>query len=308
MRSKGGVLVILLRFCKKGKTAGKIPAVLSLRKTFDHDVKRFWKVAIEATISAVSLQKEKHMVIGKFTQQGDVYTGRLYSIGFACEYVTFSPVPAKLGKGPDFVVLGVPFEQDESEFELGAAWAKTSKAGKAYLSVKLDGPSLVQPIHCALTKQQDGSHALVWNREARKDDEQSAAAWEQGGPAGRKLVGLLSAAREKTQRAGEGDGSHPAPALVTLGGHRDSSLYRALILPENHLGLNTPESARGRASRMARRDSGGPWSRGGEGTAGIIGTGRGDGFLRRWAVVIESLKATPSEPKFYRVYEKQPDG
>jgi uncharacterized protein (DUF736 family) len=44
------------------------------------------------------------------------------------------------------------------------------------LSVKLDSPALNAPINCALTKQANGSHALVWNREARKDEEQSAAA------------------------------------------------------------------------------------------------------------------------------------
>ena len=75
---------------------------------------------------------------------------------------------------PDFVVLGAPSEED-GEFEFGAAWAKTSKAGKPYLSVKLDGPTLAQPINCALTKQQDGSHALVWNRKDAKADEQPAA-------------------------------------------------------------------------------------------------------------------------------------
>ena len=55
--------------------------------------------------------------------------------------------------------------------ELGAAWAKTSKAGKPYLSVKLDGPTLVAPINCALTKQANGPFALVWNRKDAKADE-----------------------------------------------------------------------------------------------------------------------------------------
>src|SRR3954464_6562335 len=59
----------------------------------------------------------------------------------------------------------------------------------------------------------------------------------------------------KSQRAGKA-GSQPAPALVTLDGHRLSSLYRGPILRPNHLGLNTPESARGSASRMARSGSG----------------------------------------------------
>jgi uncharacterized protein (DUF736 family) len=116
------------------------------------------------------------MMIGKFTQQGEVYAGSIYGIGFAIPHVVFSPVPAKLGDSqPDFVVLGSPSEED-GEFELGAAWAKTSKAGKPYLSVKLDGPMLAQPINGALTKQQDGSYALVWNRKDAKADEQLAEA------------------------------------------------------------------------------------------------------------------------------------
>ena len=115
------------------------------------------------------------MIIGTFRQDGDIYIGSIYNIGFGVPWVTFNPVPAKQGNGPDFVVFGAPYEE-HGGVEVGAAWAKTSKAGKAYLSVKLYGPTLTAPINCALTKQQDGSHALVWNREARKDDEQSAAA------------------------------------------------------------------------------------------------------------------------------------
>jgi uncharacterized protein (DUF736 family) len=101
-------------------------------------------------------QKEKHMIIGNFKQHGDdLYAGSVYGMVLNVAYVTFSPVPAKQGNGPDFVVLGAPSEEDEV-CELGAAWKKTSKAGKPYLSVKLDGPTLVQPINCALTKHQDG--------------------------------------------------------------------------------------------------------------------------------------------------------
>src|SRR3954453_21482921 len=110
------------------------------------------------------------VIIGKFTQKGEGYGGNLYGIGFAISYVEFSPVSAKQGNGPDFVVFGASHE-DEPEIELGAAWAKTSKAGKAYLSVKLDSPVLVTPINGALTRQQDGTYALVWNRKEAKAGE-----------------------------------------------------------------------------------------------------------------------------------------
>jgi uncharacterized protein (DUF736 family) len=50
------------------------------------------------------------------------------------------------------------------------------KTGNPYLSVKLDGPTLAQPINGALIRQQDGSYALVWNRKEVKADEQPAEA------------------------------------------------------------------------------------------------------------------------------------
>jgi uncharacterized protein (DUF736 family) len=116
------------------------------------------------------------MMIGKFTQNESSYTGSITTAGLSIPDVTFSPVPAKRGDGPDFVVLGTALGED---FELGAAWAKTSKKDKPYLSVKIDGPILAAPIHCALTKQLDGSYALVWSRradEAEAEPDQQAAA------------------------------------------------------------------------------------------------------------------------------------
>jgi uncharacterized protein (DUF736 family) len=113
------------------------------------------------------------MIIGKFTQQDDSYAGSIYGIGISVPFALFQPVQ-KTGNGPDFIVHGGSSEEDGT-FELGAAWRKTSKKGRAYLSVKLDSPVLAQPINCALTEQQDGSHVLVWNRSDTKADEEHAA-------------------------------------------------------------------------------------------------------------------------------------
>jgi uncharacterized protein (DUF736 family) len=46
------------------------------------------------------------------------------------------------------------FEDESAPYEIGAAWKKTSKTGKPFLSVKLEGPTLVQPINCALTRRE----------------------------------------------------------------------------------------------------------------------------------------------------------
>jgi uncharacterized protein (DUF736 family) len=92
------------------------------------------------------------MIIGKFTQQEDGFIGWINTAGLGLADVRFSPMPVKQGNGPDFIVLGTG---DTGDFELGAAWAKTSKKGKPYLSVRLDSPAFVAPINCGLTKQAD---------------------------------------------------------------------------------------------------------------------------------------------------------
>jgi uncharacterized protein (DUF736 family) len=117
------------------------------------------------------------MMIGQFSQDGDGYVGDMIGLGLKVASITFSPVPARQGSGPDFVVLGN--DEDGRQYEITAAWKRVSeKKGKPYLSVKLDGPTLAAPVHCALIEQQDGTYGLIWNREDRKAEaEKQAAAW-----------------------------------------------------------------------------------------------------------------------------------
>src|SRR5262249_38598831 len=48
-------------------------------------------------------------------------------------------------------------------FEIGAAWKRTSKENTVYHSVKLDDPSLPAPIYANLVEA-EGHYALVWSR------------------------------------------------------------------------------------------------------------------------------------------------
>jgi hypothetical protein len=51
-------------------------------------------------------QREASMMIGKFTQAADgCFEGDIIGLGLKLASITFSPVPAKQGNGPDFVVL-----------------------------------------------------------------------------------------------------------------------------------------------------------------------------------------------------------
>jgi uncharacterized protein (DUF736 family) len=109
-------------------------------------------------------KQEAYMIIGTFTEEGDGYTGSIRCLGLRLENVTFGVVLPKRGDGPDFMVFSQHHE-DDGKLEIGVAWKRVSEEkGKAYLSVKLDAPTFPAPINCALTRQQDGSHALLWNR------------------------------------------------------------------------------------------------------------------------------------------------
>ena len=98
------------------------------------------------------------MIIGKFTKDSaERFSGCIF--GFSSVFsdrVQFAPQE----KGADFIVTEIT---DKMQYEIGAAWRKTSKAGKPYLSVKLDGPALPAPVNCALTKEQEVPSRRWWN-------------------------------------------------------------------------------------------------------------------------------------------------
>jgi uncharacterized protein (DUF736 family) len=109
------------------------------------------------------------MIIGNFTysKAQDTYTGELATLTVAARKVAFRPAEAKGEKAPSYRVIGAGKAGD---VELGAAWKKRSEEGRDYLSVKLDDPSLTQPVNCALVAAGDTPEAfiLVWSRDRRQ--------------------------------------------------------------------------------------------------------------------------------------------
>jgi uncharacterized protein (DUF736 family) len=99
------------------------------------------------------------MIIGKFyLANGGEYNGVIEVLGTdSC--AVFKPQD----RGADYLVTAA-----ENACEFGAAWKRTSRDRKQYLSVKLDSPLLPEPVNCALLQQEDGSYALVWNRSRRQ--------------------------------------------------------------------------------------------------------------------------------------------
>ena len=83
--------------------------------------------------------------------------------------IVFAPVENQTDKGPAYrVTIGT--------FEAGAAWKRTSEAGNAYVSVKLNDPSFFGgTIYPVLVKSETAGYVLDWNPQPRKSRPQPNA-------------------------------------------------------------------------------------------------------------------------------------
>lgn len=100
---------------------------------------------------------EATATIGHFTPAKDGYEGtiRTLTMNVKARFVAVDKKPSD--KVPDFRICA-------GKAELGAAWSKkTNGDGEEYLSVTLDDPSLLAPVHTALFEK-DSKAQLVWNR------------------------------------------------------------------------------------------------------------------------------------------------
>lgn len=109
------------------------------------------------------------MIIGNFSydKKADTYAGDITTLTFQRTDVQLRPAE-KTGaaKEPDYrVVTKTP----NGTVEFGAAWSRTSEAGKAFLSVQIDDPALSEPLNAALFATDSGKGAtLVWSRFKKK--------------------------------------------------------------------------------------------------------------------------------------------
>ncbi|MCB1521189.1 MAG: DUF736 domain-containing protein [Hyphomicrobiaceae bacterium] len=101
-------------------------------------------------------------IIGTFTPMKDGYAGTIRTLSVNAK-VHLIAVDGKSSEGaPDYRLLA-------GGFEIGAAWRHTRKGtDETYLRVKLDDPTLPQPIWAALLESSDdGIARLVWRRDKR---------------------------------------------------------------------------------------------------------------------------------------------
>ena len=95
--------------------------------------------------------------IGTFTQASDgSYAGSIKTLTLNVKAAQLRPNDKTDDKAPDYRIFS-------GQTEFGAAWKKTSKEEREYLSCKLDDPSFSAPIYASLVKTDDG-HSLIWSR------------------------------------------------------------------------------------------------------------------------------------------------
>jgi uncharacterized protein (DUF736 family) len=97
--------------------------------------------------------------IGTFTAQGQGYTGTVHTLTVNVK-AKIVPAEKESGNAPDFRVFA-------GSHEIGAAWKKTSKANRPYLSVTFDDPSFPAPVYARLIEGEGGNHNLIWSRPNR---------------------------------------------------------------------------------------------------------------------------------------------
>ena len=78
--------------------------------------------------------------IGSFTKSGESYKGEIVTMSVQTKNVRIVPEEASENENAPTHRVFV------GRAEIGAAWTKTSKEDRAYLSVKLDDPSFTAPI------------------------------------------------------------------------------------------------------------------------------------------------------------------
>ena len=92
--------------------------------------------------------------IGTFTASDNGYTGSVKTLTLNVK-AKFVATEKKIDKAPDYRIFA-------GATEFGAAWKKTAReTEREYLSVKLDDPTLGQPVNCAVVASNDSTEKLI---------------------------------------------------------------------------------------------------------------------------------------------------
>jgi uncharacterized protein (DUF736 family) len=101
-------------------------------------------------------------IIGTFTKDSaGNYNGSIRTLTLTVKQATLRRVEKTTDQAPDY-------RMDMGGIEFGAAWLKTSREDREYLSVKLDDPSFPAAIYATLVQADEG-YSLIWSRSRQAD-------------------------------------------------------------------------------------------------------------------------------------------
>ncbi|MGB3337205.1 MAG: DUF736 domain-containing protein [Devosia sp.] len=103
--------------------------------------------------------------IGTFKKSGtNEFTGEIVTLSLQAKNVRIAVDTRATGESAPSHRVFV------GRIEIGAAWAKQSNEGRAYLGLKLDDPSLTAPIYANLFDDEEGEgYSLIWSRPTRRN-------------------------------------------------------------------------------------------------------------------------------------------
>ena len=88
------------------------------------------------------------MIIGQLTKTANGFEGELRTLTVKAE-IKLQATDSTNEKAPDFRIVA-------NGVEVGAAWQKTSKNDKPYLSLKIDDPAFAAPVFATSSVQDEG--------------------------------------------------------------------------------------------------------------------------------------------------------
>ncbi len=102
----------------------------------------------------------------KANEEGTL-VGRIATLGFNA-VVALREVNSNNDRAPAFDMMGLSADR-RTWVKIGALWEYTSnETGEAFLSGRLDDPSLEKPLDVAMFRQDDGSLNVSWRRPQRR--------------------------------------------------------------------------------------------------------------------------------------------
>ena len=99
--------------------------------------------------------------IGTFTAEKDGFTGQLRTLTLNFKVKLVPNDKGENESAPDFRLQA-------AGHDFGAAWKKTSEAGRDYLSVAIDDPSFPATVYARLNEGENDTHDLIWSRSKPK--------------------------------------------------------------------------------------------------------------------------------------------